>query len=95
MGEKKKTAVLIEHSAMSEEPTVTLGGPGAQPSRLRRKRAPAMSLTSLNLGGEVPPFFTFVVEAKLAACGDFDPEKVCFVLMVFLYFFFEYSNIDK
>eukprot|EP01059_Diplonema_ambulator_P011316 TRINITY_DN21267_c0_g2_i1.p1 TRINITY_DN21267_c0_g2~~TRINITY_DN21267_c0_g2_i1.p1 ORF type:complete len:196 (+),score=39.99 TRINITY_DN21267_c0_g2_i1:126-713(+) len=42
----------------------------------RRKRAPAMSLTSLHLDGEVPPFFTFVVDTKLAACGDFDPDKV-------------------
>ncbi|KAJ9465946.1 Tyrosine-protein phosphatase cdcA [Diplonema papillatum] len=52
---------------------LTMGG---QASWRKKKRAPAMSLTSLHLDGELPPFFTFVVEAKLAACGDFDPDKV-------------------
>eukprot|EP00755_Sulcionema_specki_P036652 Sspe_Gene.107358::Locus_85469_Transcript_1_1_Confidence_1.000_Length_956::g.107358::m.107358/K14165/K14165; atypical dual specificity phosphatase len=39
-------------------------------------RRPAMSLTSLHLDGEIPPFFSFVVEKKLAACGDFDHDKL-------------------
>eukprot|EP00756_Hemistasia_phaeocysticola_P039764 Hpha_TRINITY_DN16830_c4_g3::TRINITY_DN16830_c4_g3_i1::g.153695::m.153695/K14165/K14165; atypical dual specificity phosphatase len=42
----------------------------------REHRAPAMSLTSLHLDGEVPPFFSFVVDKKLAACGNFDPDKI-------------------
>lgn len=49
----------------------------------RRKRVPAMSLTSLHLDGDIPPFFSFVVpgpqeqgQPKLAACGNFDPDKV-------------------
>ena len=45
-------------------------------TRRKKNRAPAMSLTSLDLKGELPPFFTFVVEDRLAACGDFDPDKV-------------------
>eukprot|EP01062_Namystynia_karyoxenos_P019621 TRINITY_DN1737_c1_g1_i1.p1 TRINITY_DN1737_c1_g1~~TRINITY_DN1737_c1_g1_i1.p1 ORF type:complete len:194 (+),score=58.29 TRINITY_DN1737_c1_g1_i1:129-710(+) len=42
----------------------------------KRGRAPAMSLTSLHLDGDLPPFFSFVLEGKLAACANFDKEKV-------------------
>lgn len=42
----------------------------------REHRAPALSFTSLHLDGEVPPFFSFVVDKKLAACGNFDPDKI-------------------
>lgn len=52
-----------------------------------RKRGPAMSLSSLHLDGDIPPFFSIVVPEqpktgtsdeppKLAACGNFDPDKV-------------------
>ena len=62
----------------AETENVEATTPAAAPLDLkkRRRRAPAMSLTSLNLDGDVPPFFTFVVDAKLAACGDFDPAKI-------------------
>eukprot|EP01062_Namystynia_karyoxenos_P021951 TRINITY_DN18391_c0_g5_i1.p1 TRINITY_DN18391_c0_g5~~TRINITY_DN18391_c0_g5_i1.p1 ORF type:complete len:182 (+),score=72.65 TRINITY_DN18391_c0_g5_i1:99-644(+) len=46
----------------------------------KRGRAPAMSLTSLHLDGDVPPFFSFVVEGKLAACGNFDPDRIDYQL---------------
>ena len=57
---------------LAEQPTS-----GVRKMKKRPMRVKGLSFTSLNLTGEVPQFFTHVVDGKLAACAGFDPDNVC------------------
>eukprot|EP00754_Rhynchopus_humris_P022375 Rhum_TRINITY_DN14788_c28_g2::Rhum_TRINITY_DN14788_c28_g2_i1::g.119248::m.119248/K14165/K14165; atypical dual specificity phosphatase len=56
---------------LAEQPTS-----GVRKMKKRPLRVKGLSFTSLNLTGEVPQFFTHVVDGKLAACAGFDPDNV-------------------